>query len=106
MTALQRTLRDAAGTSADATGRSENRIFGDCVFPKNGANQVPPGFFLFRRLLLLQKPSVGGIEVVIGVNHRKGFSTGMPKYFWPAFKSSDQIRAQPPRSAAATIMPS
>src|ERR1035437_8554662 len=26
--------------------------------------------------------------------------------FWPAFRSSDQIRPQPPRSAAATIMPS
>lgn len=39
-------------------------------------------------------------------DHRNGFSTAMPKYSWPAFKSPDQIRPQPPRSAAATIMPS
>ncbi len=36
----------------------------------------------------------------------KGFSTTMPKYFWPAFKSSDQIRPQPARSAAAKTIPS
>ena len=59
--------RDAAGTSAGATGRSENRIFGNCVFPKNSANQVPPGLFPFRRLLLLQEPPVDAIEVLLGV---------------------------------------
>src|ERR1019366_5934599 len=35
-----------------------------------------------------------------------GFATVTPKYFWPSLKSSDQMRAQPARSAAATIMPS
>lgn len=39
-------------------------------------------------------------------NYLKGFSTAIPKYFWPAFKSSDQIRWHRPRSAAATIIPS
>jgi hypothetical protein len=39
-------------------------------------------------------------------DHRKGFSTAILKYSCRALKSSDQIRLQPPRSAAATIMPS
>jgi hypothetical protein len=37
---------------------------------------------------------------------RNGFATVIPKYFCPVFKSSDQIRSQPARSAAATIIPS
>lgn len=38
--------------------------------------------------------------------YANGFSTRTPKYAWPGFKSSDQMRAQPASSAAATIMPS
>ena len=52
-----------------------------------------------RRELRRQHPAEAGSQA-------KGFSTAMPKYFWPAFKSSDQMRLQPPRSAAATIIPS
>src|SRR5213594_3975456 len=76
-TQASRRRRSASGIPRSSTrsrmwrhkprGRSENRIFGNCVFPKNGANQVLSGFFLFRRLLFLQKPSVGGLEIFLGV---------------------------------------
>jgi hypothetical protein len=48
-------------------GRSENRIFGNSVFSKNGANQILSGFFFFRRLLFIQKTSIGGLDVFLGV---------------------------------------
>ena len=65
---MRRSLTRSSRCCQRPRGRSENRIFGNCVFPKNCANQVSPGFVFPRRFLLLQKPPVGGLEVLLGVS--------------------------------------
>ena len=47
-------------------GRSENRIFGNCVFPENSPNQVLSSFLFLPSVLLFQEPSVGGLKIVFG----------------------------------------
>jgi hypothetical protein len=56
--------------------RSENRIFGNCVFPENGAYQAASGFIFFGRFLLLQKPSIGSSEVFFGIPLRPNSPLG------------------------------
>lgn len=53
-------------------GRSEKRIFGNCVLSKDGANQVLSRFVLLGGFMLLDESSVGGTQfcfrVVFGLN--------------------------------------
>jgi hypothetical protein len=48
-------------------GRSENRIFGNCIFPEDGSDQVPPSFLLLRRFTLFEELPIRRLELLFSV---------------------------------------
>jgi len=48
-------------------GRSEKRIFGNCVFPEDCTNQIPTGFPFSHRFVFLQETPVSGSQVLSGI---------------------------------------
>src|ERR1019366_5701576 len=48
-------------------GSSEKQIFGNCVLPKNGANQVLARLLLESGFLLLHESPIGGLQILLGI---------------------------------------